>query len=440
MSFGLGLARTPSPLRDFFDIMHISIWFILFDLVVLYLLFGNTLRRFFTSRFGRARLELREARAALRHHIKAHRDLLTPAQLGRLTATRTSVDAAIASRNVATAEKELQSVQENWETIVPLPKHATAREYTEVVIVAFSLAFAARSLVLQPFKIPTGSMQPTLYGFHFVGLKPEEIPTSPVGKAMDFLHLSRRYVNVTIKTAGAFEGIRAAPSAPFFPQSDVFVGGERYRLPGEPGMVMQYLRERHAGKAVLEQGETLACGAFESGDHLFVNRTSLYFREPRRGDITVFITDGIEEPGGAPLAGRFYIKRLVGLPGDTLRIGADHRLYLKSAGMADFQVVDKAVSPAFPRLYSFQGGYHGYCHYPNSQYLTTPEATFTLGRDEYFMLGDNSESSRDSRFWGIVPRQNLVGSAAICWWPFSRRWGNTDRAEPLPVSTPPTMP
>ena len=440
MGFGLGLTRSPSPHQDFPDTMRISIWFILFDLLVLYLLFGNTLRRFFTSRFGRARLGLCEARAAIRHHRKAHRDQLTPAQLNGLTAASAAVDAAIASRNADAAEKELQAVQEKWEAIVPLPKHATAREYMEVVIVAFSLAFAARSLLLQPFKIPTGSMQPTLYGFHFVGLKAAEVPTSPVSKALDYLHLSRRYVNVTVKTTGTFEGIKAAPSLPFFPQSDVFIGGERYRLPGEPGIVMQYLRERHGGKAVLEQGETLACGAFESGDHLFVNRTSLYFREPQRGDITVFITDGIEEPGGAPLAGRFYIKRLVALPGDTLRIGADHRLYLKPAGMADFQVVDKAVSPAFPRLYSFQGGYRGYCHYPNSQYLNTPEATFTLGRDEYFMLGDNSESSRDSRFWGIVPRGNIVGSAAICWWPFSRRWGATDRAEPLPVATPPTMP
>ena len=419
--------------------MHISVWFILFDLLVLYLLFGNTLRRLVSGRFGRARLGLREAHAALRHHIKAHRDQLTPAQLGQLTATSAAVEAAMASRNAAAAEQELQAVQEKWESIVPLPKHATAREYMEVVIVAFSLAFAARSLLLQPFKIPTGSMQPTLYGFHFVSLKPAEIPASPIGKALDFLHLSRRYVNVSVRTSGAFEGIRAAPSLPFFPQSDVSVGGEQYRLPGEPGTVIQYLRERHAGKAVLEQGETLACGAFESGDHLFVDRTSFYFREPRRGDITVFITDGIEEPGGGPLAGRFYIKRLVGLPGDTLRLGSDHRLYLKPAGAAGFQVVDGTASPAFPRLYSFHGGYRGYCHYPGSQYLNTPEATFTVGPDEYFMLGDNSESSRDSRFWGIVPRRNLVGSAALCWWPFSRRWGGTDRAEPLPISTPPTM-
>jgi signal peptidase I len=54
------------------------------------------------------------------------------------------------------------------------------------------------------------------------------------------------------------------------------------------------------------------------------------------------------------------------------------------------------------------------------------------------MLGDNSESSSDGRYFGPVPRENIVGRACFVWWPFSRRWGLVDRAEPLSEPTPPT--
>ena len=56
------------------------------------------------------------------------------------------------------------------------------------------------------------------------------------------------------------------------------------------------------------------------------------------------------------------------------------------------------------------------------------------------MLGDNTENSLDSRFWGFVPRRNLVGTALFVWWPFSRRFGLVDRVEPLPGDTPPNFP
>jgi signal peptidase I len=56
------------------------------------------------------------------------------------------------------------------------------------------------------------------------------------------------------------------------------------------------------------------------------------------------------------------------------------------------------------------------------------------------MLGDNSENSRDSRFWGTAPRRNLIGRACFVWWPFLRRWGLVDRLEPLDVPSPPNIP
>ena len=68
-----------------------------------------------------------------------------------------------------------------------------------------------------------------------------------------------------------------------------------------------------------KKGDVLFSGHLELGDHLFVDRLRFNFTEPQRGDITVFVTDGITDFRGNSLRGRFFfIKRLVGLPGDEL--------------------------------------------------------------------------------------------------------------------------
>lgn len=56
-------------------------------------------------------------------------------------------------------------------------------------------------------------------------------------------------------------------------------------------------------------------------------------------------------------------------------------------------------------------------------YLSSPEDTFNVPSSTYFALGDNSYNSSDSRDWGIVPEENVVGRAAFVLWPFSSRWG-----------------
>jgi len=257
-------------------------------------------------------------------------------------------------------------------------------------------------------------------------------------------------VDRTVKRSGYLEPIRVAkPRIPFFPATVVQIAGVTYRLPGAPENVVRYcskLKEHRysLGSALAQgiffnEGDLLARGYLELGDHLFVDRTHFYFDEPSRGDITVFLTDGIRDAGGGGLGGRYYIKRLVGLPGDTIRI-SDRKLYLKRADADSFQLVDEQTSAAFPRIYSCRGDYRGYCHLPGSQYLRTGDETFHVPEDAYFMLGDNSENSKDSRFWGIVPRENLVGRAFCVWWPFSRRWGVADRVEPLNHPSPPTVP
>ena len=445
---------------------------LLIDVLVIWAFFGSTISRQFMTAARQLKVRLKDSEHALLHHLQLNRDLLPPAQIRKLEEEIFRLHAARRRDPGTDPAAVLQSVEARWEQLAPPAKHAGWREILEIGVVAFTLAFSFRSLLLQPFKIPTSSMQPTLFGIHFTPAPAETKAPNPAHAAWDYVHYSRRWLELTVQQPGRLEQVRPTVQAiPILnwlrPATIVRIGGVDYELPGEVTNVVQALhescpaipewspyhwladRDGNGGVAwqpAAEQGpeftagQTVAKGWMESGDHLFVNRLSFAFGEPRRGDITVFITDNLGAKENSPLSGRWYIKRLAGLPGDTLRI-RDHKLYVKPVDAAEFKLIDGTdAPPAYHRIYGFQGGYRGYCHLPNSRYLRTDDETFTLGPDEYFMLGDNSERSSDSRFWGVVPRANLVGRASFAWWPFSRRWGLTDRAEPETFPSPSNFP
>ena len=420
---------------------------LLVDLLLFYFLFGHALLRKCSPRRLRVKTLLRDYERHCVHMLARDRDILPADDVAKLETVATELRQARRSAAPEEAEACLTAFQQTRYAELPVRKSGWIREYLEVFVVALGLAFGVRGLFLQPFKIPTGSMQPTLFGIHFEHL-PEPTALNPVKRFTEYYHYSRRYVDAVVSEAGYLETVPrlARPRIPFLPATMLQIGGVRYRLPGTPDTVRRYCKKvdrffrqsvsERAEGLFFEEGDIIARGYLELGDHLFVDRTYLNFTEPKRGDITVFLTDDITDPSGGSLGGRYYIKRLVGLPGDEVQI-KERRLYAKRPGDDDFQLVDANVSPAFERLYSFRGGYRGYCHYRRSRFLASDSDTFTVPKDEYFMLGDNSENSRDSRFWGTVPRKNLVGRAFLVWWPFSRRWGVADRAEPLDFSSPP---
>jgi len=112
---------------------------------------------------------------------------------------------------------------------------------------------------------------------------------------------------------------------------------------------------------------------------------------PKRGDIVVFIYP--EDPK------KDFIKRMVGLPGDTVEIKSG-TIYINDKPLLD---------PVFNNRYYYNKGDFG----QEGAKILVPEGA-------YFVLGDNSASSQDSRYWGFVPENNLLGKAMVIYWPPQR--------------------
>jgi len=182
-------------------------------------------------------------------------------------------------------------------------KKSVIREWTESIIVAFVLAMIIRSFVIQAFKIPTGSMRPTLL-----------------------------------------------------------------------------------------EGDLILVNKFIYGAKIpFTNLRLPKFRPPQRGDVVVFIYP--ENPK------KDFIKRLVVLEGETVEI-KNGTIY----------IMDKPLLDAvFNQRYYYNRGPFA----QEGQKIVVPKGSF-------FVLGDNSASSQDSRYWGFVPRENILGEAILVYWPPNR--------------------
>ncbi|MGB8354932.1 MAG: signal peptidase I, partial [Chthoniobacteraceae bacterium] len=77
----------------------------------------------------------------------------------------------------------------------------------------------------------------------------------------------------------------------------------------------------------------------------------------------------------------------------------------------------------FKRVMAAKDGYRGYGQGPNYGNLSEPDSVFPVPPKCYFALGDNSYNSADSRYWGIVPQQNIMGYGLLVYWPFNSHWG-----------------
>ena len=178
-----------------------------------------------------------------------------------------------------------------------------------------------------------------------------------------------------------------------------------------------------------KKGEDILKVKVDSGDHLFVNRLIYNFRRPRRGETIVFRSTGL--PGLT--ANTHYIKRLVALGGEKVSIGDDRRIRI------DGEALD-ASHPGFELVYDFDpdgpprvSAYSGHVNneigrkYLNSSQLAplfeNEEAVYQVDPDHYMTFGDNTLNSRDSRAWGSIPREKVIGRSSFVFWPVTDRFG-----------------
>ena len=359
---------------------------------------------------------------------RAEDDLLSPA----LRLQFDSIITELANAPADHLDAALLKARKDCESL-PLPRRGRMYALLDLIIVVGVVAFGLRGLFFQPFRIPTGSMQPTLFGVHHQQFPGNANPG--FGKIPGFLHnliygctsaeLKNGNVPLSVfnleKVSGRiFDGtLRTGDSG-------------RYLLPGNERQVLDY--SKLSSKSDFAPGETISEGVVSLGDHLFVERVSMYLKPPARGDIIVFNTEGLQVDG-IPVAtsgGYYYIKRLAALPGDTVKI-KDDQLYLRPAGAKEFSRIQD-IAGAFAKVYSGKGGYHGHLNGMGSL-LFAYGGEYTVPEDHYLMLGDNSKFSMDSRYFGAVPRKNLIGRAWFVFYPFSRRVGWVDRQEPLDEAT-----
>ncbi|MDQ5979743.1 MAG: signal peptidase [Verrucomicrobiota bacterium] len=152
-----------------------------------------------------------------------------------------------------------------------------------------------------------------------------------------------------------------------------------------------------------------------TGDLLFVDRMSYNFVRPVVGSGFVFKTDNINHESMKDAAGRqisqYYVKRLVGIPGDQLEI-REPVLYRNGRPIEG--------SDAFKHNAERDGLYRGY--FNGSSHLRVGEV-LDVSKGSYFAMGDNSSNSADSRVWGFVPEMDVVGRPLFIYYPLTKRWG-----------------
>ena len=364
---------------------------------------------FFTPKYVK---EGRHYRHALKRLIHYKKDILTAKDLGVLQELLARLKSALKSRQ----QEEIYAVRDEIERavgrIAPPPKDAGWRENVEVFLVAIVIAAGVRAYFLQPFKIPTGSMQPTLFGI--VGSPTSSSPPNPISRAIQLFWLGRHYIEVTAKEADIIVELQEATYLNFFTFTTIVGEKNSYTVFAPRDTLYRDFgvqpRRRY------QKGEIIAQGFVQTGDQVFVDKMSYHFMNPSRGDVFVFKTNGIRRieiglPEG--IESQHYIKRLAGIPGDTLRIAAPDLLINGR----------KASQWVFQRVMSERDGYRGYSNMPQFPYLSTPEEMFTVPDGGYFALGDNSYFSRDSRDFGAIPDQNVTGRGLFVYWPFGQRWG-----------------
>ena len=167
-------------------------------------------------------------------------------------------------------------------------------------------------------------------------------------------------------------------------------------LPLPPHLIAEVIKIPTAAMEPTLQGASRG-----TPDHVIVDRLSYWFSPPQRGDLAAFRTTGIAGISGE---GPSFVKRVVGLPGERIEIRDGH-LFADGRQLNENDGIPTVLYYSAPAslTHSFNSG-----------------GIYLVPGDAYFVLGDNSRKSFDSRYWGYVPRTNIYGRVSRIYYPFSR--------------------
>jgi signal peptidase I len=193
----------------------------------------------------------------------------------------------------------------------------------------------------------------------------------------------------------------------------------------------------------LGQNFVIPSGSMEKtlliGDHLAVDRITLApparwmpllrYREPRRGDIAVFIKPVIDptldlDSSGFPTHS-ILVKRLIGVPGDRIRLH-DGVVFINGVAQAP---PPESINPAPDNLDPYRDDFPAYPPMPQPGGVmeswalelrtSVKDGELVVPPGKYFMMGDHRTNSLDSRYWGFVPRENIMGRPVLDYWSFN---------------------
>ncbi len=406
------------------------------------------------------------------------RDLLNDAELRELVQRREELKAKIkAKADAAQLKLAVEALEQTLHRTggSVYPKGSLA-DNIEFFLAAAIVILGIRAYFVQPFKIPTNSMWPTYFGMkHEVFVDPKEAPgpvaqlfrlvafgatrreiMAPVAGELRIPIVPNRDDRVSVPGAILVSGrkwlvvptqlkeytlyVGDAPVKVRVPADfdfdtlvlDTFLGG---KIGGKDGYaalqregriteqtidVYQDGRRFSARVPVLKVGRRVERGevalSFDvlTGDQLFVDRFSTHFFKPEVGQGFVFRTGNIKGIG----QDQYYIKRLVGAPGDTLEI-KEPVLYRNGEAISGAEAFDLNNK----RVGLYRGYKNGEKPWEKNLGLLGAGEILKVPEGSFFALGDNSYNSADGRVWGFVPAKDAIGRPLFIYYPFTKRWG-----------------